>query len=174
MISSPFFTHRETAQLTFIFKPQGISTVVHPGLVIEIEPPSEHTHLLELFNAGEFAICTVDEPGAQGEGVTGVHGIGVSTPCAAAVAEATAGLAIDLHIPNGGIFTNGLWSRILAAGLFCAVVRFCGNTTSELAIVPMVHIMLAPSVTCMAICHSLSLKPTFNMKVWFRLTTLPV
>jgi hypothetical protein len=65
-------------------------------------------HLLVLFKAGKLAIITVDEPGAQGAGVTGVQGIGVNTPRAAAVAAATAGFAGDLHIPKGMIFTNGL------------------------------------------------------------------
>jgi hypothetical protein len=82
--------------------------LVHPGLVIEIVPAKAHIHLLLLFNAGKLAIITVAEPGVQGPGVTGVQGIGVSTPKAAAVAAATAGLAGDLHIPNGGMFTKGL------------------------------------------------------------------
>ena len=36
-----------------------------------------------------------------------MHGIGVSTPSAAAVAAATIGLASDVHIPNGGMLTTG-------------------------------------------------------------------
>ena len=81
---------------------------MHPGLVIEIVPAKAHIHLLELFKAGKFAIITVGAPGAQGPGVTGVQGIGVKTPNAAAVAAATAGFAGDLHIPKGIIFTKGL------------------------------------------------------------------
>jgi hypothetical protein len=37
-----------------------------------------------------------------------MHGMGVSTPIAAAVAEATSGLAGDIHIPNGIIFVIGM------------------------------------------------------------------
>ena len=36
-----------------------------------------------------------------------MQGIGVSTPRAAAVAAATVGFAIELHIPNGMMFTIG-------------------------------------------------------------------
>jgi hypothetical protein len=39
--------------------------------------------------------------------MTGMQGIGVNTPCAAVVAEATVGFARDMHIPKGGIFTIG-------------------------------------------------------------------
>ena len=46
--------------------------------------------------------------------ITGVHGIGVSVPSAAAVALATAGLPGDLHIPNGAMFTIATASRITA------------------------------------------------------------
>ena len=40
----------------------------------------------ELFSAGILPINTVGEPGAHGAAVTGIQGIGVSTPSAAAVA----------------------------------------------------------------------------------------
>ena len=45
-------------------------------------------------------------PGAQGA-VTGTQGIGVSVPIAAAVADATVGLAVDMHMPNVGMFVSG-------------------------------------------------------------------
>jgi hypothetical protein len=86
----------------------GTLTFVHPGFEIDITPANEHIHLLELFNAGKLAIITVGEPGIHGAAVAGVQGIGVNTPKAAAVAAATAGLAGDLHIPNGIILTKGL------------------------------------------------------------------
>jgi hypothetical protein len=66
-----------------------------------------HMHLEVLFKAGIFPISTVGEPGAQGAAVFGMHGIGVKTPNAAAVAEATVGLAMDEHIPKVGIFVIG-------------------------------------------------------------------
>ena len=52
-------------------------------------------------------ISTVGEPGAHGADVAGIHGMGVNTPRAAAVALATVGLARDEHMPNGRIFTKG-------------------------------------------------------------------
>jgi hypothetical protein len=36
-----------------------------------------------------------------------MHGIGVNTPMAAAVAAATAGFAGDMHMPNGVMFAIG-------------------------------------------------------------------
>jgi len=118
--------------------------------VIEIVPAHVHIHLLLLFKAGKFAIITVDEPGAQGAGITGKQGIGVSTPKAAAVAAATVGLAGDLQTPNGGILTIGLLSIILAAGFFSAITLFVGNTINVLGAAPIVHIKLAPMFTCTA------------------------
>jgi hypothetical protein len=78
-----------------------------PGTVIDITPAHVHMHFDVLLSAGIFPISTVGEPGAQGAGITGMHGIGVSTPSAAEVAAATAGFARDMHIPNGGMFTMG-------------------------------------------------------------------
>ena len=56
-------------------------------------PPQIQFSLDELFNAGILAIFTVALPGDQGAGVTGMQGIGVNTPKAAAVAAATIGFA---------------------------------------------------------------------------------
>ena len=88
-----------------------------------------HMHLEVSFNAGMLPIITVAEPGAQGAVVFGTHGIGVKTPSAAAVAEATVGFAIEEHIPNVGMFTIGLESMILAAGV-PAMTLFAGRTAS--------------------------------------------
>jgi hypothetical protein len=59
--------------------------------VIEITPPKLQLHLLVLFRAGIIRTVTVAEPGAQGAAVAGTHGMGVSTPLAAAVAAAVGG-----------------------------------------------------------------------------------
>jgi hypothetical protein len=37
-----------------------------------------------------------------------MHGMGVSTPKAAAVAAATEGFAGDMHMPKGMMFTKGM------------------------------------------------------------------
>ena len=70
-------------------------------------PAHEHMQVEVLFKAGCFPIMTVSDPGVQGDVVTGMQGIGVSTPSAAAVAEATVGLAMDMHMPKVGMFTMG-------------------------------------------------------------------
>ena len=71
--------------------------------------------MLVLVSAGAGPDITVGEPGTHGA-VIGVHGIGVSTPKAAAVAAATAGFARLMHIENEVMLTNGLLSRMFATG----------------------------------------------------------
>jgi hypothetical protein len=100
-------------------------------------------HLDVAFNAGFLLIMTVGEPGTQGAAVTGTHGIGVKTPNAAAVAAATVGLAIDMHMPNVGMFFMGTKSMIVAAGRLPAVVIFSGVMISALGAMPNVHIIIA-------------------------------
>ena len=46
-------------------------------------------------------------PGIQGAEVTGIQGIGVSTPSAAAVAAMTIGFVGELHIAKGMMFFIG-------------------------------------------------------------------
>ena len=77
-------------------------------MVTVITPAQVHISTEVSFSAGAPPTIWVGEPGAHGAWVTGVHGIGVSTPRAAAVAAATAGFAMDTHMPNGMMLTNGL------------------------------------------------------------------
>src|SRR6478609_8259900 len=104
-------------------------------------------HIDESVNAGMLPHSTVGEPGTHGAAVAGMHGIGVSTPSAAAVAAATVGLASDMHIPNGRMLTNGLLSMIVAMGTPEANVRLVGSTTSEAGVIPNVHCSMAPLAT---------------------------
>jgi hypothetical protein len=67
-----------------------------------------------------------------------MHGIGVKTPSAAAVAAATAGLAGDEHIPKVARLTIGLLSRMVAAGVGLNV-RLSGNTTNGQGATPNEH-----------------------------------
>ena len=83
-------------------------------------------------------MVTVGEPGTQGPGVFGMQGIGVRTPSAADVAEATVGFAREMHIPNGRIFTKGALSMMLASGV-PVFTRWIGNTTKLLDASPNVH-----------------------------------
>jgi hypothetical protein len=107
-----------------------------------------------LFSAGMLPSITVGAPVIQGAGVSGVHGTGVGTPNAAAVADTKAGLVGDMHIPNGRMLTMGLLSMIFAAGWLLVIIRFCGNTTSVL--IPggtaNMHFNTAPLQTCIGIC----------------------
>ena len=61
-----------------------------------------------LFKAGILAIKTVGEPVVHGATTTGIHGMGVKTPMAAAVAAATVGFDGLRHIPKGMMFTMGI------------------------------------------------------------------
>jgi hypothetical protein len=126
--------------------------VTWPGKPIEITPPQVHMQVHVLFRAGMLPIMQVAEPGVHGDVVTGMQGIGVNTPRAAAVAEATVGLAIDMHIAKGGMLVIGIKSMMLAAGAV-ALTLFTGNTLSAEGATPKVHIMTAPEVTCVGICR---------------------
>ena len=70
-------------------------------------PPQLHMHCELGVSAGWFATNVVGAPGIHGAAVTGMHGIGVSTPSAAEVAAATVGFAREVHMPNGGMLTIG-------------------------------------------------------------------
>jgi hypothetical protein len=114
---------------------------------MEITPAQLHMHLLVLLRAGMPRTMAVGEPGAQGADVTGMQGIGVRTPSAAAVAEATVGFASDVHIPKGGMLAIGLLSMMFAAGLFSAVT--VGSMTIKLdGATPKLHIITADVAVC--------------------------
>ena len=89
------------------FSGHAIMFCVVPGIVIWMTPAQLHMHLQVFCSPGIPRTSTVGEPGTQGAVVTGMHGMGVKTPKAAAVAAATMGLAKDWHSPKGGMFTMG-------------------------------------------------------------------
>lgn len=98
-------------------------------------------------SAGILAAKTVAHPGAHGAAVAGIQGIGVKTPIAADVADATVGFAKEVHIAKVITFTRGLLSIILAAGWFPTKILFTGKTTKLLGAVPKLHVINAPFVT---------------------------
>ena len=104
-----------------------------------ITPPQEHINFEELLSAGLLPIKTVVQPGVQGAVVTGTQGAGVNTPIAAAVADATAGFDIDVHIPNGIIFFIGTLSIIVAPGKFDTSTLFSGVTVKDDGAIPKEH-----------------------------------
>jgi hypothetical protein len=103
-------------------------------------------------SAGCPLMVTVGAPGVHGAVVTGMHGCGVSTPAAAAVAAATCGFAGHVHMPNGAMFAVGIWSEMFAAGLppACTGGPF-GMTDSEDGASPKLQARSAPCVTCIPI-----------------------
>lgn len=112
-------------------------------------PAHVHMHIDVLFNTGIPPSVTVGDPGVQGEAVAGMHGMGVSTPNAAVVAAATTGLAGDMHMPKGMMFTMGAKSMILAAICFPHCTRLTGSTIKAEGATPIVHINCAVmTVTC--------------------------
>lgn len=121
-----------------------------PGLMTSIIPPHVQINFELLLSAGMPAIRTVGEPGIQGAVVTGIQGMGVSTPIAAAVAAATVGFAGDVHIAKGMTLTKGLLSMILATGIL-VLTLFMGRTVNEPGANPKLHFSIAPPHTVIAI-----------------------
>jgi hypothetical protein len=107
-----------------------------------------HINLQLLSSAGLFLIIVFGAPGAHGAEVTGMHGIGVNTPNAAAVAAATCGLLGVLHMANGMMFFMGTLSIIVAAAILLALTVFSGVTTMLLGAAPKLHCNIAPITTC--------------------------
>lgn len=93
-------------------------------------PANEQISFDVSLSAGMLPASTVGAPGSHVPAGTGVHGIGVSTPRAAAVADATAGFAMLVHIPKGGMFTNGTVSLMVPTGMDEAMTRGLGRATS--------------------------------------------
>ncbi len=104
-----------------------------------ITPSQLQLQTLASLSAGWLAINTVGEPGIHGATVAGTHGMGVKTPIAAAVAEATVGFEGEEHTPKGIMFTSGLWSMMFAAGTLLPMVRLSGGTTSADGVAPNEH-----------------------------------
>ncbi len=115
-----------------------------PGNAMEICPPHVHIHLQLSNKTGNLDILSIP-PGAHGAGITGIQGIGVNTPIAAAVADATVGFAIDRHIPKGGIFTIGLLSMIFPMARLLFNFGRNGSTTENVdGVIPNEHCNIAP------------------------------
>ncbi len=70
-------------------------------------PSQLHRQVEVDVRTGQFPIVTVGDPGIQGAEVTGIHGCGVNTPMAAAVALATIGFVMLLHIPKDRMLAMG-------------------------------------------------------------------
>jgi hypothetical protein len=80
----------------------------------------------------------------HGAGVTGTQGMGVRTPSAAAVADATTGLAIDRHNPKGMMFNIGLLSMMFPTGGPCPSTRLTGRTLRGAGVIPILQRNMLP------------------------------
>src|ERR1700721_1071066 len=105
----------------------GTITVNSPGSTKLITPAHMHIRVKVLSSVAMSPSITVGAPGTHGATVMGMHGIGVSTPIAAAVAAATIGLAGDMHMPNGMMFTIGTLSSSFASGIYTATPLCAGR-----------------------------------------------
>ena len=90
---------------------------------------------------------TLVAPGVQGLVVTGMQGMGVSTPIAAAVADATVGLLGLEHMPKVGMLAIGANAWMLAAGVSQVTGVPVGTTLSTAGATPNVHAIVAPVLT---------------------------
>lgn len=136
-------------------------SLVVPGLVTWITPAHMHISFALLFNAGFPPMSTVGDGGTHGAVVAGMHGIGVNTPRAAAVAAITVGLEGELHIPNGMMFVIGMLSMIVAAGFpSISTGGPCGITTNTDGAMPKEHASWALMTTGRAMTESLAPRRT--------------
>lgn len=90
---------------------------------------------------------TLVAPGVHGDVVMGTQGMGVSTPMAAAVAEATCGLLGLEHIPKVGMLAIGANAWMLAAGVSHVTGVPVGKTLRTAGAMPNVHPIVAPVLT---------------------------
>ena len=123
------------------------SVRIAPGTVTVMTPPQEQLHVLGAVSAGRPPIKVRVATGTHGPMGVGTQGIGVSTPRAAAVADATDGFAKELHIPKGGMFVIGTTSVIVAAGLPSIITRVVGITFSVDGAMPKLQVNIAVAVT---------------------------
>ena len=122
-------------------------------MVTLITPAYAHIQQAPCTSAGAFLTMIVGAIGVHVPAITGTQGIGVSTPNAAAVAAATVGFAIDMHMPKGIMLTHGLQSMILAAGKLPAKVPLIGGTSRADGAIPNEHLQSAPLTTSCGICY---------------------
>jgi len=101
-------------------------------------PPYIHIREHWAVSAGLFATITSDLPAIQGEGKFGIHGPGVPETLI------KVGLKGDVHRANGAMLTKGLWSIVVAMGLFSVTIRSTGSTVNVDGATPIVHVNIAP------------------------------
>lgn len=113
---------------------------------MEITPPQAHIAFESLVRAGFPPMSKAGLPGAHGPVITGIQGMGVKAPMAAAVAAATVGLAREVQVPKGGILTMGIWSKTEARAMDDMTLA-AGSTFKTDGAAPKEHCMAAPPNT---------------------------
>jgi hypothetical protein len=124
-----------------------------PAEPIVIVPPHPHEQVEESSSAASPSTVTLDEPGVQGLS-SGWHGCGVSTPLALAVALATVGLDIDVHIPKDATFAAPTSSIVPTATWLAETSGL--DALNVAGVVPNEHCRLAPVQTRFDTASSLS------------------
>ncbi len=94
-----------------------------------------------------------------------MHGMGVNTPQAAEVADATVGFVTDLHIPKGSMFTMGAKSVMVALGFPCIRGRKKSVIMSFDGVVPKEHCIVAPMQTYLGIVFYYLSSITFSINL---------
>ena len=118
-----------------------------PWLVNEICPAHIHIFLQVLVSAGIPSIIKSGLPGIHGVVTTGTQGAGVNTPMAAAVAEITAGLEGDEHMPKVEMLTPGAKSLTFNFGMFDKETILEGLAIKGQGLVPNEQLIIAEDVT---------------------------
>ncbi len=129
-----------------------------PGEMMLTTPPKAQVQVEPETRAGTPPIRVFGASGIHGV-VAGTHGMGVSTPRAAAVAAATVGLARLLHIPKVARLTPGALSGMAAAGRPSTMTRRIGSTFRTAGARPKVHWTIAPVTVDWGICLAYFLLP---------------
>jgi hypothetical protein len=119
-------------------------TLVWPAEPTVTVPAHAHEHVDASSSAGLPSTVTLVEPGVHGLS-TGWHGCGVRTPWADAVALATCGLAIDMHMPNAGTFAAP--QSVIAPAAISVPVMSVLDALKVAGVVPNEHCSDAPVQT---------------------------
>jgi hypothetical protein len=104
-----------------------------------------------LLIAGAVPTITVGLGGTQGFVVMGMHGTGVGTPKAAAVAAINIGFPGEIHIPKGKTLRKGLESSIFAPGPITHMYLLIGKTIRGLGALPKIQRRRAVWMVCIDI-----------------------
>lgn len=129
-----------------------ISFIAPGGGITVITPAHAHWQVLAASRTLKLFTFVFRAPGFHGPVVTGMQGIGVSTPSAADVAAATCGFDSDMQAPNGMMFAIGAKSITVATSFPSNITGGpFGITVIGEGAIPNEHLILSPNTTGMPI-----------------------